>query len=124
MIGHLLVVLSNPVEGLEDDYRDWYTKVHLQDVVKQTGFESAQLFRFAEPYDDGQPPRYRFMALYEVTEDGLEEAKASMATAGLERADALAAGREPIMPLSPALADDRVTAWYIAEVEKVVHQDH
>jgi hypothetical protein len=29
MAKHVFVVLTNPVEGEEDTYNDWYTNVHL-----------------------------------------------------------------------------------------------
>ena len=30
----ILVVLSSPVEGREDEYNEWYSNVHLREVVE------------------------------------------------------------------------------------------
>ena len=40
-----LIVLTNPVDGREDEYNDWYTNVHLDDVLKVPGVVAAQRFR-------------------------------------------------------------------------------
>ena len=40
-----LIVLTNPVDGREDEYNDWYTNVHLDDVLKIPGVVGAQRFR-------------------------------------------------------------------------------
>jgi hypothetical protein len=41
MAKHVFVVLTNPVEGKEDTYNDWYTNVHLGDVLKVPGIVAA-----------------------------------------------------------------------------------
>jgi len=38
---HLLIVLTNPVEGKEDSFNDWYTNQNLHDVLKIDAFISA-----------------------------------------------------------------------------------
>ena len=38
---NLLLVLSNAVEGKEDEFNDWYSNVHLHDGVKVPGFVAA-----------------------------------------------------------------------------------
>ena len=43
------VILSNPVAGREDEFNEWYTKQHLDDVLKVPGFVAAQRFTAQDP---------------------------------------------------------------------------
>ncbi len=59
------IVLSNPIEGKEKEYNEWYSKTHLQEVVQIDGFISAQRFKLTEEQQiDNQPHKY--MAIYEI----------------------------------------------------------
>ena len=62
-----LVVLSNPVDGREDEYNDWYSDQHLGDVVAVPGFRSAQRFRLRDPM--GYAHAQRYLAIYEIEAD-------------------------------------------------------
>ncbi len=63
------VVLSNPTQGREDEYNDWYTDRHLADVVAVPGFVSAQRFRLRDTKAEGAPQQH-YMAIYTMrTED-------------------------------------------------------
>ena len=42
---YTFMVLTNPVEGQEDIYNDWYNNRHLADVLKVPVFVSAQRFK-------------------------------------------------------------------------------
>jgi hypothetical protein len=59
------VVLTNPVEGREDEYNDWYDNQHLADILATNGITSAQRYEVvAAPGMPASPQRY--MAIYEV----------------------------------------------------------
>ena len=63
---HRLVVFSAPTPGQEDEYNDWYTNEHLDEVIAIDGFVGAQRFRLS----DDQLPEFpdsphRYMAIYE-----------------------------------------------------------
>jgi hypothetical protein len=60
-----LLVFSNPVEGKEAEYKEWYMKVHLREVVAVKGFKSAQLFRLADE-QAMEPQSHRYCAMYQV----------------------------------------------------------
>ncbi len=64
-----LVVLSNPVEGREDEYNDWYTNAHLADVLGVPGVVSAQRFRRTEQQRTAGPHAWKYMALFECEAD-------------------------------------------------------
>jgi hypothetical protein len=87
MAKHLLVVLSNAVPGEEHEFVRWYEEQHLDDMLREPGFVSAQLFKVAR--DGARPLSGRFLALYEMeTDDPLA------AYAGLQKA--AQAGRLPM----------------------------
>lgn len=65
------VVRSGPVAGGDEAYNDWYTNVHLADVLAVPGFVSAQRFRVADPAaSDASVPGY--LALYTMRTDDPE----------------------------------------------------
>lgn len=105
----ILFVATTSQPGMEDVYNKWYDEVHIEDVVtKANGFGSAQRFRRVDVDDDHEG----YLAIYDVLPGGREQAKQSLKALSQERAEAIAANRKPIMPLSPALATAQAT-YYI-----------
>jgi hypothetical protein len=87
-----MIVLSNPVEGREKEYNDWYQNVHLGQVVAFEGFESAQRFRLVRNLVEREA--YPYLAIYEIETDDIDAVLQEVQTqAGGERltmSDALA----------------------------------
>lgn len=67
----MLLVLSNAVEGRDDEYNDWYDRVHLPDVLAVSGFVAARRY-VAEPSVRGELPAQRYAAIYEMEGDDLD----------------------------------------------------
>ena len=65
------VVYSNPAEGREDEYNDWYSNVHLQEVVKIEGFISAQRFELTKSQLI-EEQHYKYLAIYEIDNEDVE----------------------------------------------------
>lgn len=63
------LVLANPVEGREDAFNDWYTNVHLPDVMRIPGVVAAQRYRLTEDQRPGGVHPYRYLAIYECETD-------------------------------------------------------
>jgi hypothetical protein len=118
MATYRLLVLSNPVEGREDEYNDWYTDRHLGDIVSLDGFVAAQRFRFVRPRRPGQEPEYRYLAIYEVEEGKLDAAHAALVEASADREQAHLENRQPRVPGSDALGD-RVAWWFETVTDRV-----
>jgi hypothetical protein len=113
---YLMIVLTEPVPGREDEYHDWYTNRHLRDVVGLEGFQSAQRFRYV---GGDEPPTLPFISIYEVREGQLERAQEALRAAREDRVRAAEEGREPILPASDAVA--RVSSWWFEAIsDKVV----
>mgnify|MGYP001821905945 CR=1 FL=1 len=64
MARYKMVVMSNPVEGREDEYNDWYQNVHLGELVALEGFKSARRFRLARSLVEGET--FPYLAIYEI----------------------------------------------------------
>lgn len=94
---HVLVALTNPAEGREDDYNDWYDNTHLKDVLEVPGFVSAQRFRLSGAQRMENPP-YKYMAIYEIETDDIQQTIGALCarsgTALLPISDALHAKRD------------------------------
>lgn len=106
MSKHILIVLTDPVEGMEDEFNEWYTDQHLGDVLKLEGYESAQRFRLV-PKDASQTaaddtPPWKYLAVYEVETDDVPATHRGLRSA---------AGTEA-MPGTPAIDSSRTVGWY------------
>lgn len=74
MTRQVLIVLSNAVEGRDDEFNDWYNNQHLRDVLAVEGFVAAQRFRLSDAQlrpDDPTP--YRYLAIYEIETDDVDK---------------------------------------------------
>jgi hypothetical protein len=109
MAKHLLVVLSNATEGQDEAFNQWYTNTHLGDVLKVPGYVAAQRFKLSEMQLGPGAFPYRYMALYEVETDNLEQA-----------CRALTEGAAGSMYIDPALDRDRTVAWFYSPITERV----
>jgi hypothetical protein len=109
---HILVVLSNAVEGADDVFNDWYTNTHLPDVIRVKGFSGGQRFRrsSAQMDDDGGEP-YRYLAIYEVDADDVRVPRDGLR----DNAD-----NPETMYVDPALDRDRTVAWFYTPITGLV----
>ena len=94
------IALTNPAEGREADYNAWYEEQHVFDVLAIPGIQSAQRFRLSEK--SRQQLGYRYMALYEIESDNIEN---------IHQAIAERAGTDA-MPRSDAVGTDRLFLDY------------
>ena len=104
----LLVVLSSPVSSERDDaYNDWYTNVHLPDVLAVPGYVRAARYK-AFPGDRSFEQEY--LALYELEIEDLDALQA-VSDEHMRRIEADEMHRSP-----PETIDrDNVRSMYFAE---------
>jgi hypothetical protein len=67
------MVYSNPLEGREDEFNEWYDTVHLPEVLAVPGMISAQRAKLKETkvgHEGGMAPEFhRFCVVYEMDGD-------------------------------------------------------
>ncbi|MGN7712663.1 hypothetical protein [Agrobacterium radiobacter] len=78
------IVLTNAVEGTDEDFNRWYDNVHVPDLLKIPGVVGAERFKLAphqsvmtdhgiEIVDsDKSPVPHRYLALYQIETDDLQ----------------------------------------------------
>ena len=66
-----VLVLSEPRDGKEDEFNEWYENTHLDEVIATTGWRRAQRFRLAESVGAKCPLPY--MAAYEAEAETAQE---------------------------------------------------
>lgn len=91
----LYVALSNPVEGEDAAFNQWYDERHIPDVLAVPGMIAAQRFTLA-PETAGKVSPWRYMARYEIAASRTNAVMAEV----MKRAGTDA------MPISPALSRD------------------
>ena len=116
MAENIMLVLTNAVPGTDDEFNAWYDDTHLVDVLEHGPFTGARRFRLADP--DATDAPHRYMAVYDIEEGKAEEARDWIVFSRAEREEALAAGRNPLIPISPTLADERI-GWFFTEISRV-----
>jgi len=52
---YIIAVYSNPTEGNEDAYNQWYSDTHLAEVLQVPGFVAAQRFKLDEDQAPATP---------------------------------------------------------------------
>ena len=121
MAEHLLLVFSNAAPELEDEFNEWYSKVHVVDLVdKIEGIEAGQRFQLAGTYRDSGA-EYKYLAMYWIPEGKLEEARAGLRWQREDREQALAEGRTPAVPKFEEGFEGDVSALFFTSVtEKYV----
>jgi hypothetical protein len=64
MVSYNFIVFSNPVDGRELAYNDWYDNVHLGEVLAVPGFVAADRFRVLAKGEE--TPRFGYVAIYQM----------------------------------------------------------
>jgi hypothetical protein len=120
MANHLLVITADAVEGANADLIDWYQNDHLADMTALAGVEAAQLYEL-EPYltGEGEVSPKRFLAIYEIPEERIEQARAALLLAREDRQPAVDAGRRPILPGTSYMAPGNTSSWFRPVTDRV-----
>jgi hypothetical protein len=120
MSAHLMVVLSNAKPGQDEEFNRWYSDVHMVETNDRLdGFATAQRFVLAG-LDAAPPCPYRYLAIYEIPPDQLETAYAQFHWQRAERAEALAAGRDPVVSVSDTLLPDPFVVGFFSPITERV----
>ncbi|MGE3775250.1 MAG: hypothetical protein AB7I32_20170 [Gammaproteobacteria bacterium] len=61
-------MLTNAMPGREREFNEWYTNVHLREVLDIPGFVAARRFELSPAQMGGRGPQ-RYLAIYEIEGD-------------------------------------------------------
>lgn len=103
-----MLVFSEPFEGKDDAYNEWYTGRHLADICALPGFTSAQRFTL-HSVSMGQTLN-RYLAIYDVETDDPDWVIENM----------FANRDTPAMPMDDAFNIDPTTVMLYEELTEVV----
>ena len=106
---HLLLALTNPVAGREDEFNDWYDAYHVPECLKVRGFKSCQRFKLTASQHD--QPRQAYLALYELEGDDPKALLQGLEATRSERTQ------------SPAFDRESVSLWVFSPVAEMQHGD-
>jgi hypothetical protein len=98
----------------------------LETINKLQGFASGQRFELAQlPGAPGNP--YRYLAVYEIegnSPEDLQRAYEQFRWQRQERAEALAAGRDPVVSVSDTLDPDHFLVGFFSALTEKVPSEH
>jgi hypothetical protein len=63
---HIFIAVTNPVEGKEAEYNEWYDHIHVPDVLRADGWVAAQRYRLTNEQRPDQSPPWKYLCVYEV----------------------------------------------------------
>ena len=68
---HLVLILTEPTDGKEDEFNDYYENLHLREVLDTTNLQTAQRFKLAAQAGEECPLPY--LAVYETEADSAQD---------------------------------------------------
>lgn len=105
-----LLVFSNPVQGREDEYNEWYDNQHLPDLLRIPGVVSARrLVAGGTQFSDESELPGKYLALYEMETENLPtvflEISSRVGTSGMVMSDAINLESVKTMVFSPHITN-------------------
>jgi hypothetical protein len=72
----LVLAFTNPLEGKDDEFNQWYDDVHLPQVASGKGWASGERFKLDDVQLDGwSSPLHKYLAIYRLIGDPGEAIK-------------------------------------------------
>lgn len=104
-----MLVFSQPFEGRDDEFNEWYTGRHLDDLCALPGFTSAQRFKLHSVSMGNALNKY--LAIYDVETDDPDGVIDNM----------FAMNDTPAMPIDPSFDLDATTVMLFEETTGMVY---
>lgn len=83
MANDVIIALTNPVAGEEEEFNAWYSGRHVSDLLQIPGLVSAKRYRLSPSQRTPPPYAFSYLAIYEMEKGRTEEVVAEiMARAG------------------------------------------
>lgn len=116
----LLLVFTNPADGREAEFNEWYDTTHVPDVLAVPGVVAARRYAISKvdtPEMEGMPspppPAHRYLAIYRLDRDAnevMQEFLARLTSGAMALSDALdfaSVGLSAWSPLGPERGADQ-----------------
>lgn len=114
---HIAIVLTNSVEGQEEEYNRWYTEHHIDEILGLDGHVAVQRFRLADRGNPTGAP-YKYLAINEVAPGKLDAAVAATEAFGAEQSRAAESGGDRRFLPPAGLAADYQVLWFTAITDR------
>jgi hypothetical protein len=66
------VVYSNPAEGREHEYNDWYSNQHVKELLAIPGVTAARRFKISATQLGEPATPYRYLAIYDIEAEDVQ----------------------------------------------------
>lgn len=64
-------VYSNPTEGMDAEYLDWYAGQHIHDLLRIPGFTGCRFYELAATQLGQEDQKYRYLMVWDIETDDL-----------------------------------------------------
>ena len=71
MAKYIMFVMTNCEPGKDEEFNEWYDKIHLPDVLKVPGVVAAQRYKLTDEQRRETRPDFGYLAAYEVESNNL-----------------------------------------------------
>lgn len=99
---HSLIALTNPLEGRDDAFNEWYMSEHPTDAFELPGIVAAQRYQLSDVQHRSGPLEWKYLAVHEIDIEDVSETLNALA----------AASDTGAMKLSPAVSPERMVWIY------------
>ena len=101
MSRYQFVVHSNPAQGREDEFNEWYWNNHYRDILAIPGVVSGRRFTPAAAQFDNAPRQFQYLAIYELDVDDpqvfIDEMMKRAASGSMSRSTSVASGASVVI---------------------------
>jgi hypothetical protein len=120
-------VLSNPVDGREEELVKWYKSQHIHDLLQIPGVKAAQFYQLADPqYRPNQKHPLKYLVIWEVdatdmagTFKRIQENLANGKTARSDAFDSKTSTNDTWSPISRRVTAEEAKGKSVEEVYKL-----
>lgn len=110
MASYIYLIFTNAKPGREQEFNDWYTDEHLQDVLRIPGMKAAQRFRLSSMQRTAPPHPWTYAAIYDIETDDLPALMEELRTRAGTNA----------LPLSDAMSPERLAYYFEPMTGRVI----
>lgn len=71
-------VYSNPTQGMDDEYLEWYAGQHIHDLLRIPGFTGCRFYGLADTQLGQQHQQYRYLMVWDIETDDLHSVMADV----------------------------------------------